>query len=318
MEKRIIKTMRLSYLMTEDMPPDRFTFIFNPPPPGGVTLIPDDSVIFSDGMTRLAEELGPLISKRKVADFQFEYVSMDSVQKHEINRDDVKLRTRFWRQVPGAINVQNAVRLSVQQMKNNGMYDKIAGQPINELPKPMFAFKVIEMMVSCGMKLLADELISYVGVDKSSNNLRIDSAYKAHQIGGFGGLYEYNWGCVLLKRLNQSLYSDIFKEDGSINIQFLRGRYVSDIENEMLFLRGRYIAGQDGHSIIKRSNALRRSPRIRGPVNCGNPLMGDENEEVLYELTEYYYDYGMYGSKDSGPFMLERDDQDAVIEFAVS
>jgi len=304
--------------MTEDVPPDRFTFIFDPPSPGGVTLIPDDSVIFSDGMTRLADELGPVLSKRKVADFQFEYVTMDSVQKHEVCRDDVKMRTRFLRQLPGAINVQNAVRLSVQQMKNDGMYDQIAGQPMNELSQPLFAFKVIEMMVSCGMKLLADELISYVGVDKSPNNLRIDSAYKANQIGGFGGFHEYNWGCVALKKLNQSLYSDIFKEDGSVNIQLLRGRYVSDIENEMLFLRGRYIANTSGLSIIKRSNALRRCPRIRGPMNCGNPIMGEENEEVLYELTEYYYDYGMYGSKDAGPYMLERDDQDAIVEWRIS
>ena len=33
----------------------------------------------------------------------------------------------------------------------------------NELSKPLFAFKVIEMMMACAMEPLAEQLIAYVG-----------------------------------------------------------------------------------------------------------------------------------------------------------
>ena len=222
-----------------------------------------------------------------------------------------KMRTRYWRQHLGPSHIQNSVKLSIQQMKNDGMYDNIVETPINELPKPLFVFKVIEMMTSCGMKLLADELISYVGFGDKSTLLRVDSCYSSHP-----SFNEYNWGCVLLKKLNASLFNDVFREDTALNIQCLRGRYVSQTELGMLFLRGRYMSDEFGKSIIKKSNALRRCPRIVGPKNCGNVLV--EGEEILYEESEYDYYYGMYGSKDCGVYMLERDDQDAVQEFPVS
>jgi len=61
---------------------------------------------------------------------------------------------------------------------------------------------------------------------------------------------------------------------------------------------------------------LRRCPTIKGPENCGNPLIinqyNDIEEEVDYDRVYEYY-YGMYGSKEYGK--QERDDQDAVATF---
>ena len=55
-----------------------------------------------------------------------------------------------------------------------------------------------------------------------------------------------------------------------------------------------------------------------GPANCGNPLIGDNNEdEVLYESAGYCYYYGMYGCPDIGMYAQERDDQDSIVEFSV-
>jgi len=59
---------------------------------------------------------------------------------------------------------QTSVKLCINSLKEAGAYESaIRGTPINELTKPMFVFMVIEMMVSCEMKPLADELVSYVG-----------------------------------------------------------------------------------------------------------------------------------------------------------
>ena len=98
---------------------------------------------------------------------------------------------------------------------------------------------------------------------------------------------EYNYGCVVLKQLNEGL---------------------SDLH------RGRYIADPAGNSIIAMSCMLRRSPLIRdSPANCGNPLVGDDKKtEVDYDSVYEYY-FGMYGSPEYGK--RERDDQDSVAIF---
>ena len=101
------------------------------------------------------------------------------------------------------------------------------------------------------------------------------------------GRKEFNYGCSLLKQLNEGL-------------SHMR--------------RGRYIANIEGKSVICQSTMLRRSPTVNGPYNCGNPLVGTEKTEVDYD-TVYEYYYGMYGTKESG--MTERDDQDAVATFDV-
>ena len=99
---------------------------------------------------------------------------------------------------------------------------------------------------------------------------------------------EYNYGCVILKQLNEGL---------------------SELH------RGRFIALPDGRSIIPQSQAFRRSPTIRdSPANYGNPLVliNGEITEVDYDSVYDYY-YGMYGSPEYG--QRERDDQDSVAFF---
>ena len=60
---------------------------------------------------------------------------------------------------------QVAVKLCVSELKKQGTYEAIRETPNNELTKPQFAFKVIEMMKSCCMYGLADNLIEYVGTN---------------------------------------------------------------------------------------------------------------------------------------------------------
>jgi len=288
--KRITKTLTLSYVMSSDIPFGEFDYPLPADRTGGVTLIPDDLSLLGDDMELTATELAPLIAKKRTANFTFEYVSGISERpvenSREVNPQKVMMKTRFWRQVPSAGPIQNAVKLSVKTLKKEGAYANIIEDtPTNDLSKPMFAFKVIEMMTSCGMEPLADELVSYVGVGKAPVSLLIDSAYK-NKLGGFR---EFNYGCVVLKTLNESLE-------------------LSE------FMRGRYIANEKGHSIIQGSTVLRRSPRVIGPINCGNPVING-GDEVSYEAAGYFYDYGMYGRRDPGTYAQERDDQDAVIEF---
>jgi hypothetical protein len=101
---------------------------------------------------------------------------------------------------------------------------------------------------------------------------------------------EYNFGCELLKALNEGLTH---------------------------FHRGRYIANNLGESIIHKSEILRRIPTVKdSPYNYGNPLMGpNEDEEMDYDEAGFKNYYGMFGSKDLG--QTERDDQDAVALFPV-
>jgi len=300
---RITKILTLSYVPTIDMPVDLYAYTKPVDQTGGVTLIPDDLTLLDEGMERAADELAPLMAKKQTACFMFEYVSGYSEQPIENSREPnprkVPMKTWFWRQVQSAEPIQVAVKLSVKTLKKEGTYaDQIADTPTNELSKTMFAFKVMEMMTSCGMEPLADELVSYVGVGKSATNLQIDSAFKT----SFGGFHEFNYGCAVLRILNDSLPLD----------EGLNGNEII-IKKELI--RGRYIANKNGRSIIKQATGLRRSPTIRGPANCGNPIIG--GEEVLYETAGYWYNYGMYGFPDLGKYAQERDDQDAVAEFLV-
>ena len=301
--QRITKTLTLSYVPTADLPADPYAYAKPADQTSGVTLIPDDLTLLDEGMERAADELAPLMAKKQTATFTFEYVSGISEQSIENSREPnprkVPMKTWFWRQVQSAEPLQVAVKLSVKALKKEGAYaDQIADTPTNELSKTMFAFKVMEMMTSCGMEPLADELVSYVGVGKSATNLQIDSAFKT----SFGGFLEFNYGCVVLRMLNDSLPLDEGLSDNERLIQ-----------KELI--RGRYIANKTGRSIIKQATGLRRSPTIRGPANCGNPMI--DGEEVLYESVGYWYNYGMYGSPDFGKYAQERDYQDAVVEFPV-
>lgn len=301
--QRITKTLTLSYVMTADMPSDPYAYAKPVDQTGGITLIPDDLTLRGEGMERVAHELAPFMANKQTTDITFEYVSGVSEQpiqnSREPNPEKVLMKTYFWRQLQSAEPLQTAVKLSVKALKKQGAYAyHITDTPTNELSKAMFAFKVIEMMTSCGMEPLADEVVSYVGVGKSDTNLLIDSVFKT----SFGGFLEFNYGCAILSLLNDSLRFDEGLSDNERHIQ-----------KELI--RGRYIANINGRSIIKQATGLRRSPTIRGPANCGNPMIG--GEEVLYESAGYWYNYGMYGSPDPGKYAQERDDQDAVVEFPV-
>ena len=302
-EKHIIRTLTLSYVLTADLPSDPYAYAKPADQTSGVTLIPDDLTLLGEGMERVAHELVPFIAKKQTAEFTFEYVSGISEQPVENSSEHIQrkvpMKTYFWRQVQSAESLQVAVKLCVKSLKKEGAYaDQISDTPTNELSKTMFAFKVMEMMTSCGMEPLADELVSYVGVGKSNTNLQIDSAFKT----SFGGFNEFNYGCAVLRMLNDSLPLDAGLSDNE-----------KMIKKELI--RGRYIANKNARSIIKQATGLRRSPTIRGPANCGNPIIG--GEEVLYESAGYWYNYGMYGFPDLGQYAQERDDQDAVVEFPV-
>ena len=304
MSKRITRTLTLSYVPTSRIPvcpfPPRYGIDEHA---GGITLIPNDLTLLSYGMEQTAQELAPLIANQETANFTFEYVSGISEQPLEnsgkFDPDKVLIKTRYWRQLQSAKPLQDTVKLCVKQMKRDGVYyDKIADVRANDLDETMFAFKVIEMMTSCAMEPLADELVSYIGVGKGAADVKIDSTYNT----SFRGVREYNQGCVILSILNESLMS---------------GDELTDYEREKgaEFVRGRYIADETGRSIIQRAIGLRRSPRVRGPANCGNPIVN--GQEVTYDEAGYWYEYGMYGSPDTGKYMQERDDQDSVIEFPV-
>lgn len=303
MTDRIIRTLTLSYIMTADMPVSEFSYPKPADKTSGVTLIPGDLTLLDEGMNATAAELAPLIAKKRTADFTFEYVSEISEQPNcYLSQNKVPMKVRFWRQVQSAIPIQNAVKLCVKTLKKEGAYAEVSATPTNELTETMFAFKVLDMMTSCGMEPLAEDLVSYIGVGKTGSYLHIDSSYKT----GFGGGFrEFNFGCVVLKWLNDSLtMSDDLSEYDKVIQEVL--------------MRGRYVANPKGWSIIQSSTVLRRSPRIRGPSNCGNPMIGENRDnEVLYEVAGYWYEYGMYGSPDTGLYMRERDDQDAVVEFPV-
>ena len=66
-----------------------------------------------------------------------------------------------------ALRNQIAVKLCLDRMKREGMYEVVAATPVNELSRPLFAFKVVEMMKSCGMEPLAEDVIEYVGTNNS-------------------------------------------------------------------------------------------------------------------------------------------------------
>lgn len=300
---RITRTLTLSYVPTASVPVVPFPYGITGEHTGGVTLIPSDLTLLGDGMEQTAQELAPLIANQETADFTFEYVSGISEQPLEnsgrFDPDKVPINTRYWRQLRSAKPIQDTVKLCIKQMKRDGVYyDKIADVSANDLTETMFAFKVIEMMTSCAMEPLADELVSYIGVGKGAADVKIDWAFKT----SFRGVREFNYGCVILSILNESLMS---------------GYELSDYEREKgaEFVRGRYIADESGRSIIQQATGLRRSPRVRGPANCGNPIVN--GQEFTYDEAGYWYEYGMYGSRDSGKYIQERDDQDSVVVFPV-
>ena len=101
---------------------------------------------------------------------------------------------------------------------------------------------------------------------------------------------EYNYGCVILKQLNEGLS------------ELHRGRYIEDISS------GRSI------NIIPKSAILRRSNTIRNrPANYGNPLIGDDKTEVDYDSVYQ----GAFGSANRD-IDREKEDQYAVAIFPIS
>jgi hypothetical protein len=70
-----------------------------------------------------------------------------------------------------ALHNQLTVKLCINRLKKQGIYESVILKTplINELEKPMFVFMVLEMMHMCGMKLLADEVVSYIGVTSNDN-----------------------------------------------------------------------------------------------------------------------------------------------------
>lgn len=58
---------------------------------------------------------------------------------------------------------QIVVKLCISRLKKEGMYGVVSVTPDNELSRPLFAFKVVEMMMASGMEPLAEYIVSLTG-----------------------------------------------------------------------------------------------------------------------------------------------------------
>ena len=65
---------------------------------------------------------------------------------------------------PALLN-QIMAKCCLVAMKRNGMTEYVARTPLNDLTQPQFVFMVLDMMKNCAMEPLADEIMSYVGVN---------------------------------------------------------------------------------------------------------------------------------------------------------
>ena len=63
---------------------------------------------------------------------------------------------------PSLLN-QTTVKLCLVAMKKNGMTEEVAALSMNELSRPQFVFFVLDEMVNREMRLMADNVLSYVG-----------------------------------------------------------------------------------------------------------------------------------------------------------
>jgi ankyrin repeat protein len=81
----------------------------------------------------------------------------------ESGHDDV---ATYIRDYPN-VKAQLAVKLSISHLKKQGRFEVIDTLPANDLTKEDFVFKVIEMMMACGMEPLADQVVSYVGINRN-------------------------------------------------------------------------------------------------------------------------------------------------------
>jgi ankyrin repeat protein len=68
--------------------------------------------------------------------------------------------------------VQIAVKLAIKQMRREGYYERIEGRDTNELTKPLFIFKVLDMMISCEMQPLANHLVEFIGIGEDVLDLK--------------------------------------------------------------------------------------------------------------------------------------------------
>ncbi len=68
------------------------------------------------------------------------------------------------RNFPALLN-QITVKLCMVEMKSQGMTQVVSNVPVNNLPPTQFVFKLFDEMVNREMRLLAEEIISYVGTN---------------------------------------------------------------------------------------------------------------------------------------------------------
>lgn len=60
---------------------------------------------------------------------------------------------------------QLTVKLCLIEMKRQGMTDFVASRADNELTTPQFVFRVLDLFVNSGMKIIAEDIVSYVGTN---------------------------------------------------------------------------------------------------------------------------------------------------------
>ena len=96
------------------------------------------------------------------------------------------------------IRNQLTVKLCINRLKKQGIYESVILKTplINDLEKPMFVFMVLEMMHMCGMKLLADEVVSYIGVTSNDNVFKGNKIvnYYNKQLYPKVNYYIHEWG----------------------------------------------------------------------------------------------------------------------------
>jgi ankyrin repeat protein len=64
-----------------------------------------------------------------------------------------------------ALNNQLAAKLCLERMRREGMHAVVEATPTNDLSRPMFVFKVLDMMMNCMMHPLGEGIMEYVGTN---------------------------------------------------------------------------------------------------------------------------------------------------------
>ncbi len=75
-----------------------------------------------------------------------------------------------WKWEDTAERMQLAVKCSMVHLKKSGMTEHVAARPISELTREEFVFMLLDKLVNSEMKMMADDILSYVGPQTESKD----------------------------------------------------------------------------------------------------------------------------------------------------